>query len=133
MRFEGLFTYEFEIQLDMDLNKQIPTMLLQPIIENAINHGLRMREDGQGKLILSLGTTHNGIYARITDNGIGMEAAKSIKTHKHKSHSSNILNEKISTLKEQGLFDITVSYRDAFTKESIYPGTQVELKIKTVE
>ncbi len=133
MRFEGLFTYDFDIQLDMNLNKQIPTMLLQPIIENAINHGLRRRDDGQGQLTIAISQSHNVIHAVITDNGIGMEAAKLNRTQKHKSHSSDILNEKISTLKEQGLFDISISYKNAHNVNKDFPGTQVTLTIEAME
>jgi|GEM_PF-3486400 len=132
MRFEDLFTYELDIDLDFDLSIHLPTMLLQPIVENAINHGIRMRNDKGGKLKIKIDDFDNIIVATITDNGIGVEAARQVRTQKHKSQSSSILSEKIINLKEQGLFEITIAYQNAFGAEESYPGTQVTLKIETL-
>lgn len=133
MRFEDLFTYEFEIDNNCNLNTQIPTMLLQPIIENAINHGLRMRIDGNGKLIVNIQIQNKIISATVTDNGIGIDTAEKQRTQNHKSQSSNILNEKIIILKEQGLFQISAKYQNSQSNNKTYPGTQVILTIEAMK
>ncbi len=47
MRFAHSFLYDIEVDPDIDTNNTfIPTMILQPYVENSIRHGLRYRQDG---------------------------------------------------------------------------------------
>ena len=66
-------------------------MLIQPFIENAVWHGLRYRED-MGNLTVSFSKEHNNIVVIITDNGIGREKSKSLKTENQKKHKRTGLN-----------------------------------------
>ena len=71
VRYAGAFSYEKF--LDEDLNSvEMPSMILQPIVENAINHGLRDMEGGSGKITLSTYETGKSITISVRDNGKGM-------------------------------------------------------------
>jgi Histidine kinase/Y_Y_Y domain len=107
-RFPDIFTYQFEIQpVLLEKNYQIPPLLLQPFIENAILHGLRGLRSREGLLKITLKTAEvsqkkEGItevlFCRIEDNGIGREASKAINEHnlrKHKSMGLGITFERI--------------------------------------
>ena len=63
-------------------------MLLQPYIENAVWHGLRYKDE---KGVLDIGISEenaNSIKITITDNGIGREQSKALKTNNQKKHNS---------------------------------------------
>jgi LytS/YehU family sensor histidine kinase len=79
LRFSSDFHYELQVDpvLETELI-QIPTMLIQPYIENAIWHGLA-HSDGAKNLIVCLSETGNLLQVTIQDNGIGREAAMKLK------------------------------------------------------
>ena len=88
LRFKEKFDYQIEVDDDIDvLIHKIPTMLIQPYVENAICHGL-MNKDDKGFLNVNLQLVHDHIMCTIEDNGIGREAAMEIRDNKNKNHNS---------------------------------------------
>ncbi len=88
MRFPDKFNFEFEVDKSIDIKQfEIPPMLIQPHIENAIWHGLRYKEQ-DGKLSVRL--NQEGEYLKITveDNGIGRTKSKELKTDNQKATKS---------------------------------------------
>lgn len=76
LRFPNSFTYE----LDLDIkNFDIPPLTLQPIVENALLHGLR-RTGHHGTLKLKSHTADDAIYITITDDGLGFDTSVLAKT-----------------------------------------------------
>ena len=76
LRFRDKFDYELHIDENLDLEViEIPPMLLQPYIENAIWHGLRCKET-EGMLYVDISEKDNNIWATISDNGIGEDTIK---------------------------------------------------------
>lgn len=100
------YTFEYEISVDPMLNEgnyQIPSMILQPFVENAILHGLRHKKDADGELFLTLKITANQLIARIIDNGIGRIASGQInRLWKQSSNSVGVTltEERIQKLNE---------------------------------
>ena len=79
-RFKDKFEYELNIDGELDEDSlQIPPMLIQPYIENAIWHGLRYKED-KGLLKIQYKLEGENILVRIEDNGIGRKKSREIKT-----------------------------------------------------
>jgi ligand-binding sensor domain-containing protein len=74
IRYDKKFDYEVNID-DNLLEYQIPPMLIQPFIENAILHGIRNRTEGVGWLKVSIEDAKENIAIQIIDNGIGRERA----------------------------------------------------------
>lgn len=70
IRYKDLFTYEVQIDEDI-LHLLIPKLTLQPLIENAIYHGLKYKE-GAGRLCITGRKTEDGVILSVSDNGIGM-------------------------------------------------------------
>lgn len=71
MRYRDILDYSIEIQPDI-LQQPLLKMSLQPIVENAIYHGIKQRR-GQGKIeIIGWKDENNTIFLRVSDNGIGM-------------------------------------------------------------
>lgn len=74
IRFANRFTVEYQIQ-EAILPYKVPKMILQPIIENAICHGLEPKT-GEGHLLLSVEQSGTDLLLTVSDNGMGMEDVK---------------------------------------------------------
>jgi len=117
-RFKDKFDYTVTIDPALEnSNYEVPPMLLQPIIENAVWHGLRYKEEkGFLSIAFAKAETATGIQVTITDNGIGRSRSKAIKTDHQKKHGSkglgNIKN-RISLLNELHNHKIIIDVRDA--------------------
>jgi ligand-binding sensor domain-containing protein len=76
LRFDQDFDFDLQIDGQEVLDCQIPPMIIQPFIENAIWHGLMPRTEEGGKIRVSFQKQHSGLYVMVQDNGIGREKAK---------------------------------------------------------
>ena len=132
-RFGGVFSYQ--IVLDPAITDPgsilIPSLLLQPVVENAISHGLLPKE-GSGQLTVEIkrGATDDEIICTVDDNGIGRAKSRELKENssvKKDSHGSDLVNELIAIINKFERFRIDISYIDKVTPET---GTTVILKIK---
>ena len=117
-RFKDKFEYTITIDPALEnSNYEVPPMLLQPIIENAVWHGLRYKkEKGFLSIAFAKAETATGIQVTITDNGIGRSRSKAIKTdHQKKRDSKGLGNIKnrISLLNELHNHKITMDVQDA--------------------
>lgn len=116
MRFGDDFKYDFNIDKNLDIhNQKIPSMLLQPIVENAVNHGLFHNE---GKGIITVEFTQNSntkFTVKISDNGIGLKKATKIKENSTKTHiskSSKIIKDRINLLNQSKEWYITFAINE---------------------
>ncbi len=118
MRFGSLFTYQFNIDKTLNLKKtQISTMLLQPIVENAVNHGL-FHNKGKGLITVDFSFVSTNTYQiTITDDGVGVSKSKeiqaqSLRTNKSKTRSTQVLKERIELLNNTGIWKVSYSIND---------------------
>lgn len=92
IRFGGKFDYEIKVDPELENGVfEIPGMVLQPLVENAILHGLMNRKDDSGKLEISITKEDETIRCEITDNGVGRKKAAAIKARKKKHYQSAAL------------------------------------------
>ncbi len=130
-RFHDKFDYTFEISESLgDNDFELPPMLIQPYLENAVWHGLRYLDD-KGKLALTFEMAGNDLLVTITDNGIGREKSKELKTHNQKKQASigmqNIEN-RIVIMNDLFSTNIRVEIGDAYPG-AVHCGTKVTLYI----
>ena len=132
LRFKDLFTFKFDICSRIDLDKiQVPPLIIQPFVENAIHHGLRLRKE-TGELLVEAQIVENALQIVVQDNGVGIENAKQYnsKTRKnHKSFGTEITHKRLQLLEEMNKEKVTLSISEAYPKNEIYPGTRVVLLI----
>jgi len=134
MRFEGIFQTSITVSSSLQqYNAHLPSMLVQPFVENAINHGLCERRDGQGQLRIYFEGDEDNIKCTIEDNGIGREKSRLRRSKAHRSQAMRIVEEKIETLKLSDTAAITVYITDAQLEHTEYPGTKVVLHIKNLD
>lgn len=106
------YSFEYDISLDENIDTQIeiPPMLIQPFVENAIEHGLKPLDvsvKGCLKIHFKEGSTLKNIVCTICDNGIGVEYSKKMHQHTNSGHQSlatNITKERIENMKIQDLY-----------------------------
>lgn len=134
LRFEGKLT--FDIDVDPELEEDIigvPTMILQPYVENAIEHGLRTRDHGHIDIrFRTLEDDEDSILGIVTDDGIGREQVrimqeKDITRPFHQSRGTEITQSRLALLSSEEEKLVRVDdLRDADGKAL---GTMVTIKI----
>lgn len=127
LRFGRRFSYCIDIEENLDPSAlRIPTMLLQPVVENALVHGL-FNKEGPGRLCLRFRKAGNrSIVVEIEDDGIGISQNRKQKNKRYRS--SHILKNRIYFLNQSGQWDIRFTTREAFPGK-LFPGTLARFQI----
>lgn len=131
-RFNNDFEYEIFVDENIDTdNQKIPSMLLQPFVENAVKHGL-LHKKNEKKLLIHFQREERNIEIRIDDNGIGRKKSRElnlIKTKKHKSFATDAVQQRIDLLNLNNKNMIRLSYTDKINDAGNATGTTVIIKI----
>lgn len=101
---KGKINYEIIIKENQLLNKSIPPMIIQPLVENAIKHGI-LPKNGPGHIKIYFTNGDDNIVCTIEDDGIGIEEAAKLRNQSIKLHPSRgieLINKKIEILNELG-------------------------------
>jgi len=133
MRFENKFEYTITIDDSVDGDyDEIPPMLIQPYLENAILHGINPKE-GIGHIFVTIKIVNQFIKITIRDDGIGREKSNARQSiplaSKHQSLGMKITKDRVRILNKIHQSNLSVTIIDLYNdrKESI--GTQVDLFI----
>lgn len=115
LRFPQRFRYEIITDPAIDHTAlQLPPMIAQPFIENAVEHGIS-RDAANGLITVRLFFENNLLHYEIEDNGIGLEAAsQQERKSKHRSLATVIVRERLDAL-QQGRQQYTVTVTDKAT------------------
>lgn len=131
-RFPDKFNFTFNVEESIDTNDfEIPPMIIQPYIENAVWHGLRYLDNEKGKLEIEFKLHENNLLVNVSDNGIGRKKSAEIKTSNQKSQNSvgmQNIKTRIDLMNQLYAVNIKVSIEDAFP-ENENTGTKVEIII----
>ena len=138
LRFDSL---SYSIMVGDEIEEDIlgvPTMIVQPYVENAIEHGLRTKKKGHIGLTVRL-FDEDTILFIIEDDGIGRDAARDMQVHdtkyqNHRSKGTAITEERLRLLhnskEERKVFVDTI---DLASESGQASGTRVEIKIPIVD
>ncbi|MES2779238.1 MAG: histidine kinase, partial [Bacteroidota bacterium] len=96
MRFKDKFIYQVDVPDEQLSDILIPSMLIQPFIENAILHGVAKLENRQGQITVKLVWKDTQLLCSVTDNGIGLGQAGA--EYSQRSHGMNITLERLKLL-----------------------------------
>lgn len=93
------FTVDWDIDPTIK-NEKMPKLLLQPVVENAIEHGIDEKEDGDKKIFLSFRGNGDDVVITVRDNGMGMpqEKAETLVTYQAKGYGLKNVNDRIRLL-----------------------------------
>ncbi len=132
LRFKNKFDYSINIEEEIDpLLFKVPTMLIQPYVENSICHGL-MAKEGKGTVKIDMKLGEGQIICTIEDNGIGREAAlerKKMKESNHNSLGTKIVSSRLDLVNELYGTTLKTIYTDLKNEKGEPVGTRVEIHI----
>ena len=125
LRFKENFFYEITGEKELEKVK-IPSMIIQPFVENAIKHGLFHKTTGNKILSISFAINNEVVMCVVKDNGVGMEKSQEIKKlneSTHQSFSTKAIKERLELLRDYYQTDIGFEYI------SVDLGTEVVVRI----
>jgi PAS domain S-box-containing protein len=102
-RFENKFSFDLQVDENVEVdNIEIPALLVQPYVENAILHGL-YNKIGQGQLTIRVKEKNDAVFFEIEDDGIGREEARKLRSQNlpmHKSMGIKLTEERLKLINE---------------------------------
>lgn len=136
IRFSNEINFTVDVKDDIDTHLiKIPSLILQPFLENALWHGLSSK-DGEKNIDLEVEKGKNGfIEITITDNGVGRDAAKKIKDGKvlkRKSLGIDITKERLANFSRDYENFFNVEIIDQFDEKNRPTGTKIIIFIPTI-
>ncbi|RME94891.1 MAG: hypothetical protein D6772_13920 [Bacteroidetes bacterium] len=138
LRFEDRMDYQITVADDLEEDiLGVPTMIVQPYVENALEHGLRTKKDGKISVEFSL-LDEDTIVCVVEDNGIGRRQARALQQgdegrENYRSRGTQITEKRLELLRQSKNQDILVQTIDLYDEDGMAAGTRVEIKIPIVE
>ena len=133
IRFSEKINYEVIIEEGIDTQQiKIPSMILQPFIENAIWHGLSNKVGDKFLKIYISGKVKGSISFEIVDNGIGRQKAQEIKENKvskQKSIGLKLTKERLDNFAKNINKEIVMEFEDMFDMNNEPLGTKAIIVI----
>ncbi len=127
LRLEGKFNFDIKIDADIDeYNTEIPAMVLQPFVENAIWHGLAPKP-GHGSLKVLFEKQNQKVMISILDDGIGRHKSKQLSKGKDDSQGIKLIEERIELLNRSRIEKISLHIGNLSDKDE--SGTKVIIMV----
>ncbi|WP_055395147.1 tetratricopeptide repeat-containing sensor histidine kinase [Flagellimonas eckloniae] len=131
IRFNNKMDYTIEVDPEIDQESTfLPSMVLQPFVENAIWHGL-LHKNQKGLLTIEIKESVDNLLCSIIDNGVGREKSLTLKKEgglKKKSMGIKITTDRLKLLTQQKIKDV-ISIIDLKDDNNNALGTQVNIQI----
>lgn len=134
MRFEDDFNYEINVDKIISDTIMIPSMLIQPYVENAVKHGL-LHKKGVKNVQVIFEQDKNILTVEIIDNGIGIEASTKInafRNKKHNSFASEANKKRLEILNSNSKENIGIETISLKNEQQQITGTKVIIKIPII-
>ncbi len=134
VRFKEAFQYDITCDNDMDIDEiKIPTLLVQPFVENAIWHGL-MHKEGDRHLLVNFYEQEETLFCIIEDNGIGRQKAREMKLStgqgtNHTSRGIAVSIERVEAMTGENGSAGSIEIHDLHNEAGQASGTRVEIKL----
>ena len=133
LRFAERFEYRITLGDNIDATFiEIPSMLIQPYIENSIWHGI-MHKEGVGKIDISFELNDQLLKCTVEDNGIGRKRSQEYKLKQdpqsHKSVGMSLTRERLEIINQLNKSQLSIVVTDLMDEEGNAIGTRVELFI----
>ena len=131
IRFDEPIDYQINVGdgIETDFQK-IPSMVIQPILENSIIHGLSNKSDGPKKLSIDLVIEEDLLKCIVEDNGIGRQKAEQIKlksNFKKDSLGMQITENRLNLIHQHKNSDISIRTIDLIDENNQALGTRTEI------
>lgn len=130
MRMGDTLDFDIEIDPSLDPDLKIPAMILQPLLENAIWHGLGTKEGSREIQVVGKSLNQELIFI-IDDNGVGRQVASTLNNSdpaKRERHSLDFINERLTLLSQIHGKDFALSIKDKVNVDNKPTGTTCEIR-----
>ena len=132
LRFEDKFEFELIFDPNSDImNIEIPAMIIQPFVENAIKHGLCNLVDSKGYLQIEFYKSSTFLCCEIDDNGIGMAKSQQLKANqfiKHQSHGIDLTRKRLELVSKMKNKEYHIEIINKDEAENQTTGTTIIIK-----
>ena len=136
LRFNNSIKYDIKVEKNVDsTTMKIPPLMLQPLIENSIWHGI-MNNGGQGEILIRIKKANSEhLHIEIFDNGIGIDKAASLmpKVEGHNSTGIANIKERLRLLNEIFNSEMRISFTDISSGNNTSTGTHVSIYVYFAE
>jgi sensor histidine kinase YesM len=124
LRFDHGFSYHIDFPKESNFNYQeVPMLIVQPFVENAIKHGLMPKQSGDRKVWIRFFDYPNHILCEVEDNGIGRKASAAAKGDIHRpSRGMALTEERLKMI--NGVENVT-----QISIEDLDKGTKISIKL----
>ncbi|MGC4099964.1 histidine kinase [Ferruginibacter sp.] len=127
MRGNTIFQYQVTVDPALDTSMVlVPGMIIQPFVENAINHGMSGKAAGAGRIILDF-TKTDKLVCSITDNGNGIKNSGGLANAAHQSLGNDITKKRIAAYNALEQDAIELDITDLSEKDAATTGTMVRI------
>ncbi|MES2774171.1 MAG: two-component regulator propeller domain-containing protein [Bacteroidota bacterium] len=127
-RFSNEFKYHIELRDEDEIGRvELPPMLLQPFVENAIIHGL-MPKEGDKHLDILMEQKNGQVIISIDDNGVGRKGEVE-KRPGHISRAEKIVNDMLQTMENLQGVQPAINFIDKKNEDGEAAGTRVEIVV----
>jgi tetratricopeptide (TPR) repeat protein len=126
--------FDFTITKDESVESEeirLPAMLIQPFVENAIEHGIRHKPE-KGMIRISFQLLDRWLSVRVEDNGVGRKKARELEGDQRKDHSSvstYLIRERLKILNKKSRRKMTLEIIDLFDDTGMPTGTRIIITI----
>lgn len=132
LRFGTKLTYRVEIDPAIDVTDiRVPSMILQPYVENAILHGIMPLEES-GHITIEIQQNETNLIVVVEDNGIGIKTSQANRQHhptEHRSSGMLLTEERLRLLSRLASMDIVLTISEKPIDANGRRGTRVEIII----
>jgi hypothetical protein len=126
MRMDETFSWQIDLPDEVAAaDIRVPSLIIQPYVENAILHGLRHLSGKKGALNVKVRLNGEVLCYQITDNGVGREYARNIQKTQHTSVGLDITRERIEHFNQNNRGSVTIA--DLINEEGEPEGTEVNV------
>ncbi len=136
-RFEDKFTYQVDISPGIDpIGYYIPPMILQPYVENSIRHGVRNRDDNDGKIRINFTRQDQYLVCVIEDNGVGRKEAQKFKSQipiEYQSRGMALTASRVEMINKMNATPILIHIEDGQINDAGPSGTRVIIRFPVHE
>lgn len=131
LRFKNSFSYTIDASDNVDTGAiEIPILVIQPFVENAILHGLLNKKDGEKILNINFYQDNSFLICEIDDNGVGRGSSTKRNTiHKKKSRGLQVTKERLEMFNTLNDETNNITIIDKKTDDGMPLGTKVIIKI----
>jgi len=131
LRFDKKFDYKIEVDEDIDTREvSIPSMLIQPFVENSIEHGIKPKET-IGHIRVRLSRENGFLNCEIHDDGIGRKKSMELRHKTHRSLATSITKERLEALNRKLKKKVALEITDLESELGTPLGTRVNILLPT--